>query len=62
MADPGLCTLALLSATSNDPGGVEGSEDSGDQGPQLLPGAEAVAAATGRGTVVLEQVSYSGPR
>ncbi|MFD5580215.1 NAD-binding protein, partial [Streptomyces pseudogriseolus] len=59
VADPGLCTLALLSATSNDPGGVEGSEDSGDQGPQLLPDAEAVAAATGRGTVVLEQVSYS---
>ncbi|MEV5462178.1 NAD-binding protein [Streptomyces cellulosae] len=59
VADPGLCTLALLSATSNDPAGAEGSEDSGD-GPQLLPDAEAVAAATGRGTVVLEQVSYSG--
>ncbi|MEU6523733.1 NAD(P)-binding protein [Streptomyces sp. NPDC046924] len=61
VADPGLCTLALLSATSNDPGGSEGSEDSGDQGPQMLPDADAVAAATGRGTVVLEQVSYSGP-
>ncbi len=61
VADPGLCTLALLSATSNDPAGAEGSEDSGD-GPQMLPDAEAVAAATGRGTVVLEQVSYSGPR
>ncbi len=61
VADPGLCTLALLSATSNDPAGSEGSEDSGDQGPQLLPDAAAVAAATGRGTVVLEQVSYSGP-
>ncbi|WP_145872011.1 NAD-binding protein [Streptomyces capillispiralis] len=60
VADPGLCTLALLSATSNDPAGAEGSEDSGDQGPQLLPDAAAVAAATGRGTVVLEQVSYSG--
>ncbi|MDN3288095.1 NAD-binding protein [Streptomyces thermocarboxydus] len=60
VADPGLCTLALLSATSNDPAGAEGSEDSGD-GPQLLPDGEAVAAATGRGTVVLEQVSYSGP-
>ncbi|MGX1155655.1 Trk K+ transport system NAD-binding subunit [Streptomyces albogriseolus] len=60
VADPGLCTLALLSATSNDPAGAEGSEDSGD-GPRLLPDAEAVAAATGRGTVVLEQVSYSGP-
>ncbi|BFO13895.1 hypothetical protein SHKM778_02830 [Streptomyces sp. KM77-8] len=61
VADPGLCTLALLSATSNDPAGAEGSEDSGDQGPRLLPDAAAVAAATGRGTVVLEQVSYSGP-
>ncbi len=61
VADPGLCTLALLSATSSDPAGAEGSEDSGEQGPRLLPDAEAVAAATGRGTVVLEQVSYSGP-
>ncbi|GGX29536.1 potassium transporter TrkA [Streptomyces malachitofuscus] len=61
VADPGLCTLALLSATSNDPAGAEGAEDSGDQGPQLLPDAAAVAAATGRGTVVLEQLSYSGP-
>ncbi|MGC0375979.1 voltage-gated potassium channel Kch [Streptomyces sp. SAI-229] len=61
VADPGLCTLALLSATSNDPAGDEGSEDSGEQGPRLLPDAAAVAAATGRGTVVLEQLSYSGP-
>ncbi|AZM64621.1 MULTISPECIES: NAD-binding protein [unclassified Streptomyces] len=61
VADPGLCTLALLSATSNDPAGDEGAEDSGDQGPQMLPDAAAVAAATGRGTVVLEQLSYSGP-
>ncbi|MFI8305324.1 potassium channel family protein [Streptomyces sp. NPDC085927] len=60
VADPGLCTLALLSATSNDPAGSDGSEDSGDQGPQMLPDAAAVAAATGRGTMVLEQVSYSG--
>ncbi|MEV5804128.1 NAD-binding protein [Streptomyces parvulus] len=60
VADPGLCTLALLSATSNDPAGADGSEDSGE-GPQLLPDAAAVRAATGRGTVVLEQVSYSGP-
>ncbi|MEF9905343.1 potassium channel family protein [Streptomyces sp. P9-A2] len=60
VADPGLCTLALLSATSNDPAGSEGSEESGDQGPQMLPDAAAVAAATGRGTMVLEQVSYSG--
>ncbi|MGW7277091.1 NAD-binding protein [Streptomyces sp. NPDC054844] len=61
VADPGLCTLALLSATSNDPAGTDGSEGSGDQGPQLLPDAAAVEAATGRGTVALEQVSYAGP-
>ncbi|MEU1849619.1 NAD(P)-binding protein [Streptomyces sp. NPDC019990] len=61
VADPGLCTLALLSATSNDPAGADGSEGSGEQGPRLLPDEAAVAAATGRGTVVLEQVSYSGP-
>ncbi|GAA2299473.1 NAD-binding protein [Streptomyces hawaiiensis] len=61
VADPGLCTLALLSATSNDPAGADGSEGSGEHGPHLLPDEAAVAAATGRGTVVLEQVSYSGP-
>ncbi|MFE8962230.1 NAD-binding protein [Streptomyces iakyrus] len=61
VADPGLCTLALLSATSNDPAGADGSEGSGEQGPQLLPDEAAVVSATGRGTVVLEQVSYSGP-
>ncbi len=61
VADPGLCTLALLSATANDPAGTEGSEDSGEHGPQLLPDERSVAAATGRGTVVLETVSYSGP-
>ncbi|MFF9101504.1 NAD-binding protein [Streptomyces rubrogriseus] len=61
VADPGLCTLALLSATSNDPAGADGSEGSGELGPQLLPDAAAVEAATGRGTVALEQVSYSGP-
>ncbi|MET8222195.1 NAD-binding protein [Streptomyces sp. NPDC005301] len=61
VADPGLCTLALLSATAHDPAGADGSESSGDQGPRLLPDQEAVNAATGRGTVVLETVSYSGP-
>ncbi|MFD5819187.1 NAD-binding protein [Streptomyces sp. NPDC127038] len=61
VADPGLCTLALLSATTNDPAGADGSEGSGAQGPQLLPDERAVAAATGRGTVVLENVAYSGP-
>ncbi|MET9041571.1 NAD-binding protein [Streptomyces sp. NPDC003328] len=61
VADPGLCTLALLSATANDPAGADGSEVSGEQGPRLLPDERAVAEATGRGTVVLEAVSYAGP-
>ncbi|MEU6932430.1 NAD-binding protein [Streptomyces sp. NPDC046374] len=61
VADPGLCTLALLSATASDPAGSEGSERSGDQGPQLLPDDAAVAAATGRGIVALEAVTYEGP-
>ncbi|MFJ4695329.1 NAD-binding protein [Streptomyces sp. NPDC088766] len=61
-AGPGLATLALLSATSNDPAFADGSETSGEQGPLLLPDAATVAAASGRGSVVLEQVSYSaGP-
>ncbi|MDW4908001.1 NAD-binding protein [Streptomyces sp. ADMS] len=59
VADPGLYTLALLSATSSDPAGADGSDSSGDQGPRLLPDEAAVAAATGRGTVVLQQVSYA---
>ncbi len=60
VADPGLCTLALLSATTNDPAGADGSESSGSQGPRLLPDERAVAAATGRGAaVVLETVSYA---
>ncbi|MET8826483.1 NAD-binding protein [Streptomyces sp. NPDC004610] len=62
VADPGLATLALLSSTSNDPAGADGSDASGEQGPQLLPDAAAVRAATGRATIVLEQVSYSGPQ
>ncbi|MFJ3823185.1 NAD-binding protein [Streptomyces nodosus] len=61
VSDPGLCTLALLSTTTNDPAGSEGSEESGDQGPQLLPDERSVAEAAGRGTVVLEAVSYAGP-
>ncbi|WEH40649.1 NAD-binding protein [Streptomyces sp. NBC_01218] len=60
-ADPGLCTLALLSATSVDPAGAEGSDTSGDEGPRLLPDERSVAAATGRGTVVLETVSRAAP-
>ncbi|MEV0577415.1 NAD-binding protein [Streptomyces sp. NPDC050392] len=59
-ADPGLCTLALLSSTTHDPAGTEGSDSSGDEGPQLLPDRAQVAAAGGRGTVVLEAVSRPG--
>ncbi|MEW1927529.1 NAD-binding protein [Streptomyces sp. NPDC088360] len=62
VADPGLCTLALLSATTNDPAGDEGSDDSGQgQGPLLLPDDRMVATATGRGTIALEAVSHAGP-
>ncbi|MHC3460453.1 MULTISPECIES: NAD(P)-binding protein [unclassified Streptomyces] len=61
LADPGLCTLALLSSTTHDPAGSEGSDSSGDDGPQLLPDHATVAAATGRGTVVLEAISHAGP-
>ncbi|MFF7360110.1 NAD-binding protein [Streptomyces sp. NPDC008125] len=60
-ADPGLCTLALLSSTTVDPAGAEGSDSSGDEGPRLLPDERSVAAATGRGTIVLETVSRSAP-
>ncbi|MFH8490974.1 NAD-binding protein [Streptomyces longisporoflavus] len=62
VADPGLCTLALLSATTNNPAGAEGSDTSGQgEGPLLLPDDRTVAAATGRGTIVLETVSHAGP-
>ncbi|MFF7338934.1 NAD-binding protein [Streptomyces sp. NPDC008163] len=61
IANPGLCTLALLSSTTHDPAGAEGSDSSGAEGPQLLPGPAEIAAATGRGTVVLEAVTQSGP-
>ncbi|WLW53300.1 NAD-binding protein [Streptomyces sp. YU58] len=60
-AAPGLATLALLSATGTDPTGADAPDGAEERGPQLLPDAAAVRAATGRGTVVLEQVSYSGP-
>ncbi|MFJ9542520.1 NAD-binding protein [Streptomyces sp. NPDC101225] len=59
VADPGLCTLALLSSTTNDPAGAEGSDASGREAPTLLPDADTVAAATGRGTVVLEALAHS---
>ncbi|MFF5334583.1 NAD-binding protein [Streptomyces sp. NPDC013181] len=61
VADPGRCTLALLSSTTHDPAGTEGSDSSGAEGPQLLPGPAEIAAATGRGAVVLETVTQSGP-
>ncbi|MGR6971805.1 NAD-binding protein [Streptomyces cynarae] len=62
VADPGLCTLALLSATVNDPAGADRFVGfDGEQGPELLPDESAVADATGRGTIVLETVSYTGP-
>ncbi|WP_432150911.1 NAD-binding protein [Streptomyces sp. bgisy029] len=59
--DPGLCTLALLSSTTNNPAGSEGSDSSGAEGPQLLPDEQTVAAAEGRGTVVLEAISRADP-
>ncbi|MFK0235348.1 potassium channel family protein [Streptomyces vinaceus] len=61
VADPGLCTLALLSATTSDPAGAEGAESSGDRGPRLLPDDRSVAAATGRGIVALETVAHADP-
>ncbi|WP_228975985.1 NAD(P)-binding protein [Streptomyces sp. DH12] len=61
VADPGLCTLALLSSTASDPAGSEGADSSGEQGPRLLPDDRAAASATGRGSVVLEAITYAGP-
>ncbi|MFF3461754.1 NAD-binding protein [Streptomyces sp. NPDC002619] len=62
VVDRGLCTLALLSATRSDPAGADGAEGSGEHGPRLLPDEASVESATGRGAVVLEQVSYAaGP-
>ncbi|MEU4064626.1 NAD-binding protein [Streptomyces wedmorensis] len=59
--DPGLCTLALLSSTTTDPAGSEGSDASGPQGPDLLPDDRTVQGSAGRGTVVLEAVRRTGP-
>ncbi|MGW0120854.1 NAD-binding protein [Streptomyces sp. NPDC003327] len=59
--DPGLCTLALLSSTTTDPAGSEGSDASGAQGPELLPDDRAVRGSANRGTVVLEAVRRAGP-
>lgn len=59
--DPGLCTLALLSSTTADPAGAEGSDASGTVGPLLLPDDRTVHTATGRGTVILETVRHAAP-
>ncbi|MEU5022601.1 NAD-binding protein [Streptomyces angustmyceticus] len=56
---PGLCTLALLSASANDPEEAPSSA-AGDEGPVLLPDDATAADAVGCGTVVLETVSYTG--
>ncbi|MFG3039465.1 potassium channel family protein [Streptomyces sp. NPDC048330] len=58
---PGLCTLALLTSTTTDPAGSDGSDASGSRGPQLLPDDATVQASTGRGMVVLEAVRREGP-
>ncbi|WP_052852783.1 potassium channel family protein [Streptomyces avicenniae] len=60
-ARPGLCTLALLSSTADDPGGAEGTDGGGPRDPLLLPDDETVAAAVGRRTVVLEAIIRAGP-
>ncbi|MFD4372989.1 NAD-binding protein [Streptomyces sp. NPDC058486] len=56
LAEPGLATLALLSSTSADPAGADGSDRSGGLAPRLLPDDAEVRAAAGRGTVVLEAI------
>ncbi|MEX2970956.1 NAD-binding protein [Streptomyces sp. C184] len=57
--DPGVCTLALLPASANDPD-QEPSSAGGEEGLMLLPDEAAVTDAAGCGTVVLETVSYTG--
>ncbi|MFH8349912.1 NAD-binding protein [Streptomyces sp. NPDC018045] len=57
----GLCPLAVLSGTADvaaDPSGGDGP--AADDGPELLPDEATAAAAAGRGTVVLETVTYQG--
>ncbi|MEU8881149.1 NAD-binding protein [Streptomyces hydrogenans] len=56
LAEPGLATLALLSSTSTDPAGADGSDRSGGLAPRLLPDDAEVRAAAGRGAVVLEAI------
>ncbi|MEU7433484.1 NAD-binding protein [Streptomyces sioyaensis] len=57
--DPGVCTLALLPASANDPD-QEPSSAGGEEGLTLLPDEAAVTDAAGCGSVVLETVSYTG--
>ncbi|MEU7152536.1 NAD-binding protein [Streptomyces sp. NPDC045456] len=69
-AASGLCPLAVLTATADvaadpadpsvPPGASGGDEPSADDGPELLPDDVTAAAAAGRGTVVLETVTYQG--
>lgn len=59
---PGLVTLALLSSTSSDPAGADGSDRSGGRAPRLLPDDTEVRAAAGHGTLVLETVSHEPVR
>lgn len=59
--DPDLCTLALLSSSTTDPAGSDGSDASGAQGPELLPDDRTVQGSAGRGTIVLEALRRSGP-
>ncbi|MEU5213616.1 NAD-binding protein [Streptomyces sp. NPDC020742] len=64
---PGLCTLAVLSASAADPAAAGSPAEAPrngltDEGPVMLPDEAAASAAAGRGTVVLEIVSYTGRR
>ncbi|AJT63833.3 hypothetical protein T261_2148 [Streptomyces lydicus] len=62
-AAAGLCTLAVLSASATDPADAQGpapAPAAGDDGPVLLPDDAAAAGSAGRGTIVLETVSYTG--
>ncbi|MER5443885.1 NAD-binding protein [Streptomyces sp. NPDC002790] len=60
-ATPGLCTLAILSSSNNDPSDTEGSDTSGQEEPVLLPDDQEIAAAVGRGSVVLDTVTPAEP-
>ncbi|GCD42453.1 NAD(P)-binding protein [Streptomyces paromomycinus] len=66
-AASGLCPLAVLTATADvaaDPSDASappgGNDLSADDGPELLPDEVTAAAAAGRGTLVLETVTYQG--